>query len=107
MCETRLALFGVVLWHINLCRLFNAKSIFIHKNSSIPSNSIQCKYSFFAYIQFKCQKQFYFKQLSLALTRVDQGVIEVKDYSAFPKVGHCWRSKNEHISDPFSMDNQF
>ena len=29
---------GLVLWHINLCRLFNAKSIFIQINNSI-SNS--------------------------------------------------------------------
>ena len=27
--------FGLVLWHINHCWLFNAKSIFIHINSSI------------------------------------------------------------------------
>ena len=31
-------LVGWVLWHINHCRLFNAKSIFIHINSSIPNN---------------------------------------------------------------------
>ena len=29
-----------VLWHINLCRLFNAKSIFIKINSSISNNSV-------------------------------------------------------------------
>ena len=32
--------FGWVLWHINLCRLFNAKSIFIHINSAILNNSV-------------------------------------------------------------------
>ena len=32
-------LFGV-LWHINLCRLYNAKSIFIQINSSISNNSV-------------------------------------------------------------------
>ena len=44
-----------VLWHINLCRLFNAKSIL-------------CKYSFLfktiqfsINIQFNCPKHFYFK----------------------------------------------
>ena len=37
--------FGLVLWHINRCRLFNAKSIFIHINSSISNNSVQHKYS--------------------------------------------------------------
>ena len=35
-----------VLWHINHCRLFNAKSIFIHINSSISNNSVWHKYSF-------------------------------------------------------------
>ena len=33
-------LFGWDLWHINLCRLFNAKSIFIQMNSSISNNSV-------------------------------------------------------------------
>ena len=33
-------------WHINHCSLFNAKSIFIHINSSISNNSVQHKYSF-------------------------------------------------------------
>ena len=32
-------LFGLVLWHINHCKLFNAKSIFIHINSFISTNS--------------------------------------------------------------------
>ena len=32
--------FGLVLWHINLCRLFNAKSIFIHIKNSISNNSV-------------------------------------------------------------------
>ena len=32
--------FGLVLWDINHCRLFNAKSIFIHKNSSISNDSV-------------------------------------------------------------------
>ena len=39
--------FGLVLWHINLCRLFNAKSIFIHINSYVSNNSVLYKYSFF------------------------------------------------------------
>ena len=29
-----------VLWHINLCKLFNAKSIFIQIISSISNNSV-------------------------------------------------------------------
>ena len=37
--------FGLVLWHINHCRLFNAKSIFIHINSSISKNSVLHKYT--------------------------------------------------------------
>ena len=32
--------FGLVLWHINHCRLFNAKFIFIQINSSISNNSV-------------------------------------------------------------------
>ena len=36
-------LFGLVLWHINHCRLFNAKSMFIQINSSISN---KYKYSF-------------------------------------------------------------
>ena len=45
---------GWVLWHINLCRLFNVKSIFIH--SSILFQTIQ----FSMNTQFNCQKHFYF-----------------------------------------------
>ena len=30
----------LVLWHINHCRLFNAKSMFTHINSSISNNSV-------------------------------------------------------------------
>ena len=37
--------FGLVLWHINHCSLFNAKSISIHMNRSISNNSVQHKYS--------------------------------------------------------------
>ena len=32
--------FGLVLFHLNFCRLFNAKSILIHINSSISKNSV-------------------------------------------------------------------
>ena len=38
--------FGLVLWHINHCRLFDAKSIFIHINSSVSNNSVMYKYIF-------------------------------------------------------------
>ena len=43
--ETVYFLFIWVLWHINLCKLFNAKSIFIQRNRSISNNSFQHKYS--------------------------------------------------------------
>ena len=33
--EEVLLWFDLILWHINHCRLFNAKSIFIHINSSV------------------------------------------------------------------------
>ena len=39
---------GLALWHINHCRLFNAKSIFIHKQFYFKQFSL-------ALIQFKCQ----------------------------------------------------
>ena len=38
-------LVGWVLWHINLCRLFNAKSIFMQIISSILNNSVQYEYT--------------------------------------------------------------
>ena len=38
--KTDLVWLVLVLWHINCCRLFNAKSIFIHINSSISNNSV-------------------------------------------------------------------
>ena len=42
---------GLFLWYINLWRLFNAKSIFIHINGSISNNSVYYKPSFFVYTQ--------------------------------------------------------
>ena len=47
-----------VLWYINLCRLFNAKSCFMQilQFQIIP---------FSISTQFNCQKHFYFKQFSL------------------------------------------
>ena len=47
-------LVGWFLWHIDLCWLFNAKSIFIQMNSSISNISVQHGYTV-------CQKHFYFK----------------------------------------------
>ena len=52
--------FGLVLWHINRCRLFNAKYIFIYKLALFQT--IQFNIS----TQFKYRKQFYFEQFSLA-----------------------------------------
>ena len=43
-------LFGSVLWHINHCRLFHAKSIFIHINSCISDNSVYHKYTVYFYL---------------------------------------------------------
>ena len=56
--------FTLVLGLINFCRLFNAKSIFIHRNSSISINSVEHKNSWIFYTQLNV-KQFYFKQFSL------------------------------------------
>ena len=49
-------LVGWVLWHINLCRLFNAKSIFMDLFKTIQ---------FSMSTQFNCEKLFYFKLFSL------------------------------------------
>ena len=49
-CKSRFPVqfwFGLVLWHINHCRLFNAKSIFIRINSSISNISVWYQYSLF------------------------------------------------------------
>ena len=51
-------LVGLVLWHINLYRLFNAKSIFMQ---IVLFQTLQFSMS----TQFNCQKHFYFKQISL------------------------------------------
>ena len=48
-----------VLWNINFCRLFNAKSIFIQIISSISNNSQSMN------TQFNWQKHIYFKLFSL------------------------------------------
>ena len=43
-----------VLWHINHCKLFNAKSIFKQIISSISNNSVQHKYTVWSY---KCMSR--------------------------------------------------
>ena len=40
VCVNHISLLVWVLWHINLWRLFNAKSIFIQTNSFISNNSV-------------------------------------------------------------------
>ena len=78
-----------VLWHINHCRLSNAKTIFIQINTSISKNSVYHRYTVqlsktfpFQVIKFiqtvliqpnqvsvstvQYKKQFYFKQFSLS-----------------------------------------
>ena len=52
------SLVGWVLWHVNLCRLFNAKSIFMQ---IALFQTIQFSMS----TQFNCEKHFYFKLFSL------------------------------------------
>ena len=49
---------GWVLWHINLSRWFNAKSIFM---KIVLFQTIQ----FSMTTQYNCQKHFYFKQFKL------------------------------------------
>ena len=51
--------FGLVLWHVTNCRLFNAKSIFIY--IPVLFQTIQFSIS----TQFKSQKHLYFKLFSL------------------------------------------
>ena len=66
-----------ILWHINLCRFFNAKSTFMQIISSIPNTlfyqfhfkqfSLVSVRSLNASTQFNCQKHFYFKLFSLVI----------------------------------------
>ena len=50
-------LVGWVLWHINLCRLFNTKSNFIQVISTISMS-----------IQFNCQNLFLFQAIQVIQT---------------------------------------
>ena len=68
--HTSLVWFGLVLWHINLCRLYNPKSIYIYIYiyiyiQAVLFQTIQFRIS----TQFKWQKKFYFKQFSLGLVQ--------------------------------------
>ena len=99
---TFLVWFNSVLWHINHCRLFIAKSIFIHMNSSVSNNFIQ----FFVYthwnvktvlfqtiqfslsMQFKCQKQVCFKHFSSAKKK---------------KKERCWRNRKNRKIRMFTL----
>ena len=54
--------FSFDLWHINQCRLFNVKCIFIHINISISNNSVKHRYSFL--FTHGKSKEFYLKLFS-------------------------------------------
>ena len=56
-----ICLFVCVLWHINFCRLFNAKSIFF-TNKQFYFKTIQFSIS----TQFNCQKHFCFQVIQLS-----------------------------------------
>ena len=57
-------LVGWVLWHMNLCRLFNAKSIFM-KIVLFQAIQFSLSMQFKLWVQFNCEKHFYFKLISL------------------------------------------
>ena len=63
-----------VLWHISLCRLFNAKSIFRGIISSISNNLVQHKYRLmsktvlFQIIQYSINMQFKYQNSSITKT---------------------------------------
>ena len=59
---------GWVLWHINLCRLFNAKSIFMQ---IVLFQTIQFSMS----TQFKCQKTFIFQSIQFIQTILIQLIL--------------------------------
>ena len=73
--------FGLVLWHINYCRLLNVKPIFIHINSSISNKSWQ---------QHPTRHQLYGHLPPITKT------IQVRRTR---HAGHCWRSRDELIRD--------
>ena len=52
---------GWFLWHINLCRLFDTKSIFMQI-------ALFKKIKFSMSTQFNCQKHFYFKLIQFIQT---------------------------------------
>ena len=51
--------FCFVLWHFKHCRLFNAKSMYIHINSSISKTSVSYKYTEL-FLTFKLFQAVYF-----------------------------------------------
>ena len=54
-----------VLWHINLCRFSNAKSIFM---KVVLFQTIQFRISMQFKCKYNCEKHFYFKLFSLVFT---------------------------------------
>ena len=81
--------FGLVLWHINHCRLFNVKSIFIHINSSISNNLFSIARSK-SWQQHPTRHQLYGHLPPITKT------IQVRRTR---HAGHCWRSRDELIRD--------
>ena len=86
-------MFGLVLWYINLCRLFNAKSIFIHRNRSISNNSVYHKNSQFqiivhSLVLFDLQVGPY--QVPPLRVRMKLGTMAINEYSASPKLKCYW-----------------
>ena len=68
-----------VLWHINLYRLFNAKSIFIQIVNSL-FQTIQFSMS----IQFNCQKTFLFQAIQFIQMKWCYHLLYLKPYNCVP-----------------------
>ena len=124
-----LVCFDIVLWHINHCRLLNAKSIFMHINSSISDLTDKIKRSFFqavvtSILLYGCTTWTLTKRLEKKLdgnyTRMLRAILN-KSWRQHPTrhqlyghlppltktiqvrrtrhAGHCWRSRDELIRD--------
>ena len=92
-------LFIYVSWHINLCRLFNAKSIFIQISCSFSNNSVSAyvcslnvKTALFQAVTFCINTvYFYFDTyigpylVPLLRARVDLRAMAMRWYYSFPK----------------------
>ena len=89
--------FGLLLWHINYCRLFNAKSIFKSINSSFSNNSVEHKYTvlmsktflfrtiqFSISIQFQCQKTVPFQTIQVRMSTQFSSIRPIWCYHSGP-----------------------